>query len=218
MRSFRSSPIYAVTVGVAAVVVVSLAATLIAGRVLTEPTSATSNTARTQEGGGLADSAPPPTSLQDLDEWADVIVTGSVVRDLGTALWELPGDFANRPPSSSAPALKIQSVEIQVSSYVKGSGPQTLILRQAVGTAESKPRPDLSPSVGSSGLFFLKPEPADQGAGWVAPFGPEGRLIEDPASHALAFGSVGGKPVPFLAGKHLSDAVAEIRALAKGAP
>jgi hypothetical protein len=202
---------------VTAVVVLSLAATFVAHRVLSEPAAATS-TAETQEWGGPADSVPPPASLKDLDDWADVVVTGSVVRDLGTALWELPGDFANRPPSSSAPALKIQSVEIQVSSYVKGSGPQTLVLRQAVGTAESKPRPDLSLSVGSSGLFFLKPETANQGTGWVAPFGPEGRLIENPESHALAFGSAGGKPVPFLAGKRLSDAVAEIRALAKAAP
>jgi hypothetical protein len=171
-------------------------------------------------GDGFAFRLPPPVSLQELTITAAIVVTGRVTRDLGVRDWNLPlpGD-APRQVLAAPPSVPIHSYELEVAGYLKGAGPQLLVVHQVVntGSAAAAPGAMRAPDVGAQGLFFLAPETAWGQGGWAAPFGPDGRIVQA-KNGAAALDSATRTPIGFLAGKSFTEVEAEVRTLVNTAP
>lgn len=191
------------------------------GFIATSSKSADNGSGQMADGdGGLATRLAPPADLQQLVGTAAIVVTGRVTRDLGVRDWNLPlpGD-APRQVLAAPPSVPIHSYELEVAGYLKGAGPQLLVVHQVVntGSAAAAPGAMRAPDVGAQGLFFLAPETAWGQGGWAAPFGPDGRIVQA-KNGAAALDSATRTPIGFLAGKSFTQVEAEVRTLAKAAP
>gem|GEM_PF-4172955 len=144
---------------------------------------------------------PPPRSLEELVSTADVVVTAQVTGHLG-----------RRTPSADGTSYDEEAVELTVVEYLKGIGPPSLLVRQAVSPEDTQglAYAFTVPPVGSTGFFFLA---RDRATGdWTAYFGPAGRILEGPAGAAILDREELPQPA-FLAGKSMADVDRDLRRL-----
>src|SRR5688572_27497154 len=105
--------------------------------------------AGSEEGGYAGYAVPAPTSLSAITSKAELVVHGSLVRELGTQTIV----FGQSSPLGESQVvrpitLEVRSFELLVDRYVVGTGPATLTLHKSLGGPQ--------PRVGDAGMFFLR--------------------------------------------------------------